>query len=314
MPTPVLVYRCLMISPGDLDEARQTIRDALDRWNASVGHALNVRIEVVGWETHGVPDASARPQEILNAQIVDEADFGVALFWTRLGTPTGTSRSGSVEEIERLLARGARVLVYFSSQEVDIAKLDVDQLAALRRYQEELRPRALTASFDSVGTLARDVVVHLTQVVSAMLPGDRPEQSLRQGTLATLTAPIPDVRVKVHASLVGHDLRPYIVAAVQNHSPVPVRIAGIHVRLVNGASVFFKRDAVMGQINGHRVLDSGQSMQFFFDPAEFGVNGNGIFNGVASDSIYALDEIDREYRSEPNALQRVLDQLASSSQ
>ena len=88
MGKSILTYKCLVISPGDLAPAREAVRDAIDRWNASVGELIEVRIEAVAWETHGVPESSGSPQAILNNQIVDAADLGIALFWTRLGMPS----------------------------------------------------------------------------------------------------------------------------------------------------------------------------------------------------------------------------------
>ena len=122
MPSDVLTYKCLLISPGDLTGARDEIRDAVTRWNAAIGEALEIKIELLAWETHGVPDASGSPQKVLNGQIVDKADLGIALFWTRLGTPTELSLSGSVEEIERLLARGSRLLIYRCTESTDPSK------------------------------------------------------------------------------------------------------------------------------------------------------------------------------------------------
>src|SRR5262245_56094076 len=99
MPKTVLEFRCLLISPGDVTLERDAVSDAVTRWNAQVGEALGARVHVVRWETHGVPDASAPAQEVLNRQIVDDCDIGIAVFWARLGTPTGEHQSGSIEEI-----------------------------------------------------------------------------------------------------------------------------------------------------------------------------------------------------------------------
>ena len=114
MSRPITEYRCLLISPGDVAEEREGLAKAVDRWNAQVGDALDARVRLVRWETDGVPDASAPPQQVLNRQIVDESDFGVALFWARLGTPTGTHAAGSVGNAipDRKSNRGAVCLPY----------------------------------------------------------------------------------------------------------------------------------------------------------------------------------------------------------
>ena len=59
----------------------------------------------VGWETHATPAMGDRPQAIINKQILAGCDLLVAVFWTRLGSPTGAAASGTVEEIEEHLQR-----------------------------------------------------------------------------------------------------------------------------------------------------------------------------------------------------------------
>src|SRR5690242_18268481 len=129
MPRSIQEYRCLLISPADLTNEREAVKNLIARWNAEIGGLFSTRIEAVGWELDAVPDAAAPAQTVLNRQIVDSADFGIALFWTRLGTPTQHGRSGSVEEIERLLAKNARVLVYFSSAPIAPSLVNSEQLA-----------------------------------------------------------------------------------------------------------------------------------------------------------------------------------------
>src|SRR5438477_13143943 len=98
MPQSVTEYRCLLISPSELDREREARLSVVDHWNAHIGSTLKSRIELVRWETHSVPDMSGAPQEVLNNQIVFGCDLGIAIFWSRVGTPTNTHQSGSVEE------------------------------------------------------------------------------------------------------------------------------------------------------------------------------------------------------------------------
>ena len=58
------------------------------------------------------------PQSIINRQLVDEADIVIELFHCRLGRPTSPSASGTVEEIDRSVERGAKVHVFFSEMPI----------------------------------------------------------------------------------------------------------------------------------------------------------------------------------------------------
>ena len=128
-------FRCLLISPGDVQDERDALSEVFTNWNAHIGRALGASVELIRWETHATPASGKRPQEALNKQIVDEADLGIALFWSRLGTPTGKFRSGSVEEITRLGVAKKRLMVYFKTAPIPqaAANKDFQRLMALKR-------------------------------------------------------------------------------------------------------------------------------------------------------------------------------------
>ena len=73
-------------------------------------------------------------------------------------------------------------MAYRSTESPDLSKVEPAQLQALNEYWASLQPRAFTGSFDGQATLARDVVVHLTQAISVMLGHDRAGWSLQLGS------------------------------------------------------------------------------------------------------------------------------------
>ena len=100
------------------------------------------------WESNAVPDSERPPQASLNAQVVDDSDFGIAVFWSRIGTPTDAADSGSVEEVRRLSERGARVLVYFGTAAVPQSELVDDQFKRLQEFKEGFRKRAFVSTYE----------------------------------------------------------------------------------------------------------------------------------------------------------------------
>lgn len=84
-----------------------------------------------------MPQLGGHPQDIINQQLVDQADIVIALFGSRLGQATHTALSGTAEEMTRANDAGKPVHVYFSN--VGHAHdVDIDQLAQLREFQKEL--------------------------------------------------------------------------------------------------------------------------------------------------------------------------------
>lgn len=169
MAEHIYTFRLLLISPGDVSEERYAISTAITHWNAQIGDALKARVDLVRWETHGTPDLSSTPQEVLDRQIVDGCDFGLAVFWSRLGTPTPSHASGSVEEIERLRAQGKRLMLYFCDRPVP-ANVDLAEYRRLRHVRAQYEKQGFVGTYVDPADLQLAVLGHLSSAVKSLLP------------------------------------------------------------------------------------------------------------------------------------------------
>jgi hypothetical protein len=111
-----------------------------------------------------------RAQEIINKQLVRDSDLLVGMFWTRIGTPTGEARSGTVEEIEEHLRAGKPVMLYFSSAPVRPDSVDDEQYRALRDFKEWCRQRGLVEEYESIGEFRDKFQRQLAQTVVRTFP------------------------------------------------------------------------------------------------------------------------------------------------
>ena len=91
----------MIASPSDISSEREIVRDVLYEWNVVHSEDKKIVLMPVGWETHAHPAMGDRPQEIINKEVLAGCDLLVAVFWTRIGSPTGVSASGTVEEIDK---------------------------------------------------------------------------------------------------------------------------------------------------------------------------------------------------------------------
>src|SRR5262245_1290917 len=112
MARQALIYEILIASPSDVVLERTILADVVEDWNSAHSVATGISLQTRRWELDAVPSAGA-PQEVLNRQLVANADVLMAVFWTRLGTPTANASSGTVEEIEHCRRDGKPVLLYF---------------------------------------------------------------------------------------------------------------------------------------------------------------------------------------------------------
>jgi hypothetical protein len=163
------VYEVLIASPGDVVSERTVINEVVEDWNAAHAKDSGRMLQTRRWELDARPELGDRPQAIINKQFVDDADILVAVFSARLGSPTGVSPSGTVEEIERLRSVGKPVLVYFSTAPLP-RDHDPAQLRLLSEYKRELSEKGLFCQFGSDDELRRMASRHLATVMSGQKP------------------------------------------------------------------------------------------------------------------------------------------------
>ncbi|WP_438019841.1 hypothetical protein WMF18_12570 [Sorangium sp. So ce315] len=294
MPKNLSVYSCLIISPSDVTKERDAAVEVIENWNAHVGAGLQARIEAVRWESHARPEMGAPAQDIINQQLVDQCDFGIAIFWSRLGSPTEKHPSGSAEEIDRLLRRGSKVMVYFSTQPIPQDALRDDQFSRLQELKKRYQHEGLLATFDNVAILRERLQLHITSLVTELLLNARAGGQPIPST-GTLTAPTPDIRVIVAGGIAarGPATVPIVSVTIQNHSPNDFFFHSILFELSDGDRLFFERDAITADYLRPCKIEPGNSFSFHVNPGEArdALKGRSIVSAVAS------DKIGRMYRS-----------------
>lgn len=142
------VIPIMIATPGDVSDEREIIRDVIHEWNDVNASPSRVVLSPVGWETHSSPELGIRAQELINSRLLKDCDLLIAVFWTRLGTPTGEAKSGTVEEIERHLAAGKPAMIYFSSKPVAPESIDSAQFAEVQKFKARCKELGLVEFFD----------------------------------------------------------------------------------------------------------------------------------------------------------------------
>jgi hypothetical protein len=141
-----------------------------------------------------------RAQAVLNTQMLQTCDMAIGVFWTRLGSPTGASESGTAEEIEWFLKNNRPVMVYFSSRSIDPAKLDIDQYKALKDFEKRMQKIGLTGAYSSTADLCEKLLNQLSINVRALTSGkplSTPTQAEVQERVKTITEIAKSGRVEV---------------------------------------------------------------------------------------------------------------------
>ncbi|MBN1458218.1 MAG: hypothetical protein JXA57_01695 [Armatimonadetes bacterium] len=196
------VIPVMIASPGDVLEHRVVIRETVQEWNYVNSLHTNVVLMPVAWETHSSPELGTRAQQLINERILKDCDLLVAVFWTRLGTPTGESLSGSVEEIERHLNVGKPAMVYFSTAPVAQETLDVEQYKRLGEFRTWCNDKGLTQTFENIVEFRQifsrqlQIALHSNPYLSAILE----EAAGTSGVGKPTVVPFPSRDNELHLS------------------------------------------------------------------------------------------------------------------
>lgn len=150
MPVNAVVYQVAIASPSDVREERKVIRDVVHDWNSAHAKTRKAVLLPVGWETDVAPLMGGDAQSHIDRQIIKDSDLLVAVFWTRIGTPTGDAESGTAREIKEFLDAGKPVMVYFNTQPARLSDTDRDQYEALQVFLAWCRNNGLISDYDDV--------------------------------------------------------------------------------------------------------------------------------------------------------------------
>jgi hypothetical protein len=168
------VVKVMIASPTDVGAEQSIIRQVIGEWNVTHAEDRKVMLMPLHWETNAAPIMGDRPQSIVNRQLLRDADILIAAFWTRFGSPTGTSRSGTVEEIEQHLAAKKPAMLYFSLKPARLDKVDRAQYEALTEFKSACRERGLIAEYKDLGEFRAKLGRHLAQTLQktrGLIPG-----------------------------------------------------------------------------------------------------------------------------------------------
>ena len=202
----------MMASPGDVSRERRLARDVIEEWNAIHAQDRRVVLMPVGWETHSSPEMGDRAQAIINRQVLSNCDLLIAVFWTRLGTPTGAAPSGTVEEIAEHLAAGKQAMIYFSSAPVRLDSADNAQYTALLAFRESCRQRGLVEGYDDLTQFREKLARQLAQTV------------IRQFTSVDVSAADAQSSPQAEPPAISSAAQELLVEASQDNNGVVMRI------------------------------------------------------------------------------------------
>jgi hypothetical protein len=193
------VIQVMIASPNDVAKERQLIPDVFREWNAIHSAERHIVLLPAAWETHAAPRMGDRPQAVINQQVLENCDLLIGVFWTRIGTPTGESVSGTVEEIEKHIQAGKPAMLYFSSVPVVPDSIDPKQYEHLKEFKKKCEAQGLIETYDGLSEFREKLARQLTITINSdsyiqniVVARDVNAPKEKQGVeIITRTRPIP---------------------------------------------------------------------------------------------------------------------------
>lgn len=204
------VYRILIASPSDVIEERNQISKVIQEWNDLQSFNRKVVLLPLKWETHSSPELGKRPQDIINKEVVDYCDMAVGVFWTRIGSPTGTHKSGTIEEIERVGKSGKIVMLYFSKAKIEPDSIELEQYQNLKEFKKKTYPNGLIETYTDIVDFRDKFAKQLEIKLRSIIGSDNDVES----TLSNVSEP------KFEINLVDDD----IDVIIKNKSTITIEV------------------------------------------------------------------------------------------
>lgn len=183
MPKQSITYDILIASPSDTMAEREVISRCIRDWSSA--HAqIGIHCRDVRWELDAIPAYGERVQDELNKQLVDSSDILIGVFKARIGTPNGISSSGTIEEIDRFVASGKPVMLYFCTGPIP-SDHDEQQWRLLKAYRSEISGKAFYRPFRNEDDLRQQISHNLAALMVQITNAPPPPPSV-QSNLAKI--------------------------------------------------------------------------------------------------------------------------------
>jgi hypothetical protein len=193
------VINVMIASPSDVAKERQIIRDEIYKWDTINSPDKKIVLLPVGWETHSSPKMGNRPQEIINQQVLENCDLLIAVFWTRLGSPTGSYISGTVEEINKHIEANKPAMIYFSNQPVHPDSVDNYQYSLLSKFREHCKKNGLIETYESLSEFSEKFTRQLSHTIIKEFSNtkDKNKTQISNVSLIKSSTPLSDEAKKI---------------------------------------------------------------------------------------------------------------------
>jgi len=151
------IIEVFVSSPVDVITERKIVYKLIEEWNIINTRNRKQILRSITWEKDVYSAFGESAQEIINKQILDDADILIGIFNARLGTPTKNYNSGSVEEIIKHIKKNKPAMIYFSNANIERKSIDIEQLNKLDEFKNWCKDKAVYFEYGDIDNFSNIV-------------------------------------------------------------------------------------------------------------------------------------------------------------
>lgn len=142
-------YDILISCPTNMEKKGivKIIKSVVDNYNSNCGYKNGISIRTLYWKDNLYPEYGDIPQNIINRQIVQQADIIFAIFGSIFGTPTTNYNSGTEEEIEIMINSGKPIFLYFQTEKIEINDFNLNEAKKVLHFKQKYSKRGFYKEF-----------------------------------------------------------------------------------------------------------------------------------------------------------------------
>lgn len=142
------VYRIMIGCPSDVKKEVDIAKEVIINWTDIHAEANGMVLLPLHWCSNSYPALGQHPQKELDKQLVNKSDMLICIFAAKVGTPTDTAESGSIEEIEEHVKAGKPVMLFFRKQ-VDITNINPAEVVKLNDFKRRMQDKGVYFEFEN---------------------------------------------------------------------------------------------------------------------------------------------------------------------
>ena len=137
-------------APSDIQDEIRIAKDVIRKWNTINSECRRQVLLPIHWSDNAYPIAGGHPQKSIDKIVVEKSDLLICIFCSRLGSPTDTHISGSIEEIDEHLKAEKDVMIFFKKNApVPKTPNDMLQMKKLIEYKKSIQKSVLWWEYDN---------------------------------------------------------------------------------------------------------------------------------------------------------------------